>query len=148
MTARPPASERHPQWRPISHGAADRKHFPALAFHLEATAGRRVTICRETTKYHNREAHRDGPGSVCDLNRHQPVCRQPIFGAGWSVELRQCKAAQRKSSNRTGMSGVSGLTEAVQCDSRVFKKITIGIPYSLTHRYSYLTGPVRSGGNT
>ena len=45
------------------------------------------------------------------------------------------------------MSGVSGLTEAVQCDSSIFKKITIGIPYSLAHRYSYLTGPVRSGGN-
>jgi len=23
------------------------------------------------------------------LNRHQPVCRQPIFGDGWSVEIRQ-----------------------------------------------------------
>ena len=166
MTAHPPASERHRQWRSISSGAADRKHFPALAFHLGTTAGHRVSMCRETKKYRYREKHRGGPGAVClvglrrlsevcasvgasrgDLNRHEPVCRQPTFGAGWSVELRQCKVAQRKSSNHPGMSRVSGVTEAVQCDSTVVKKITIGVPYSLTHRYSDLTGPVRFGGN-
>ena len=164
MTARAPASKG--EWRPISPGDADRKHFPALAFHVGTTAGHRVSICRETTKYQNREEHGDGPGSACpvglrtlsqvcasvgdgcgDLNRHELVCRQPIFGAGWSVELRQCKVAQRESSKRPGMSEVSGLIRAVQCRSNVAQKITIGIPYSLTHRYSYLTGPVRSGGN-
>ena len=164
MTARAPASKG--EWRPISPGDADRKHFPALAFHVGTTAGHRVSMCRETKKYRYREKHRGGPGAVClvglrrlsevcasvgasrgDLNRHEPVCRQPIFGAGWSVELRQCKVAQRESSKRPGMSEVSGLIRAVQCRSNVAQKITIGIPYSLTHRYSYLTGPVRLGGN-
>jgi hypothetical protein len=49
--------------------------------------------------------------------------------------------------NCPSMSGVSALTGAVQGDSNAVKKITIGIAHSCTHRYSYLTGPVRSRGN-
>jgi hypothetical protein len=124
MTARASATEGHRQWRPISLGATDRKHFPALAFHLGTASLHRVSMCGETTKYRYRGQHRDGPGSVSLVEK-------------WFNGRRL---------NRP-MSEVSGLTRAFQCRSNVAQKITIGTPYSLLIGTVTSLDPCVLGGN-